>query len=177
MRWIGLLLLLCAALAPAELCTEDSYVQHYFDACLAEPMCRENFNLHSDERELFDYLLHTELVRPMQLSWRQLCRPDAFPLAMAMLCTHEFCKPNYILTGNEGCVCRNDKECAEKHPSWFRLSDAAKILLIVVLVVLVIYIGLSMLKELQKSTKPPLPSPIVPISAARNLDGIVLEVN
>jgi hypothetical protein len=95
-------------------CSEDNYVQHYFSACLADSQCTNNLNLHSDEAEFFHYIFHTELLRPKQLTWNEICRSDAYPIVLADLRTHEFCSPNHVLDGNRGCVCRHDKSCQER---------------------------------------------------------------
>jgi len=159
-------------------CSEQDYVQHYFEACLANPLCQENLNLFGNEAAYFDHVLHNELLWPKQLDWEAVCREDAYDYVFADLCTHEFCRPNYIMDVSRGCICRHDRECEEKSPSYFRLSELAKVVLILVLVILVIYVGLAMLKDLRKALK--LPSHKQKAStvdtAKRRYDGVLLEV-
>jgi hypothetical protein len=158
-------------------CSEQDYVQHYFAACLASPACQANLNLFDNERAYFDHLLHTELLWPKQMDWTVICQAGAYDYVFADLCTHEFCRPNYIMDVDRGCICRGDRECDEASPSHFRLSELAKAVLILVLVVLVIYIGLAMLKDLRKALK--LPSHKQKLSSdatKRNYDGLLLEV-
>lgn len=159
-------------------CTEQSYVQHYFEACLQDSICQQNLNLHNNEAEYFDHVLHTELLWPKKQDWAAICKPDAYDYVFADLCTHEFCKPNYIMDVNSGCICRHDRECEEKSPSDFRLSELSKTVLIIVLVVLVIYVGLAMLKDLRKALKLPTQKQKTSTDAAkRNYDGVVLDVS
>jgi len=152
-----LLALLCYSVSglnhTVPLCTESDYQQFYFETCLADPHCTHNLNLHADEFEAFGYLLHTEILQSMQLQPAHICATDAFPVVLALLRHYEFCKPNHILDIDAGCICRHDRDCEEKSPSYFRLSELSKTLLILVFVVLAIYIGLSMLKSLEKLSK------------------------
>lgn len=135
-------------------CTESDYQQFYFEACLADAFCTHNLNLHHDEAEAFGYLLHTEILMHLHLEPDEICTAEAFPVVLALLRHYEFCKPNYILDIDQGCICRLDRNCDEKNPSHFRLSELSKTLLILVFLVLAVYIGMSMLKTLEKLSKP-----------------------
>lgn len=160
MKLLASLLLVLALLGRASalnhtvpVCTESDYAQFYFETCLADSHCAHNLNLHAEEFEAFEYLLHTEILQPMYLQPADICAGDAFPVVLAVLRHYEFCKPNHILDIDAGCICRHDRDCEEKSPSHFRLSELSKTLLILVFVVLAIYIGLSMLKSLEKLSK------------------------
>ena len=176
--WLAGLLLgfVESGLNSSYVCTEETYMDHIFESCLVDTDCTENLNLHHDERQFFDQLLETELLRPMQLGWSRVCSEDGYAVFMALLRTHEFCKPNHIMDIGNSCVCRHDKQCQEKHPSAFRLSELSKAVLILILVVLVVYVGLGLLKAVRKAVHPVVAAAKTPVLKQHNYKDVELEV-
>jgi hypothetical protein len=178
--YLGLLLIITFCRAQLT-CNTTTYDVYYFDKCLADPQCKKNFHLHSDEQWAFTRMLNDELLEPMNLNATVICGDEL--IWMAVLRTFDVCTPNHRRDFDGTCILVGDK--LEDPPIWHKtgLTALTSPLINVGILIIVLWLAARQLddwKSLQKQFETKMqilettpaataPSTLMPVSVPKNV--------